>query len=136
MKKLIIGLLAVLMLCPIYSYDYVLLNKKQFPLPAKYRGYKSSEQGLRDSIPGINGTATYHYAVDYACPDKTEVYACDDGYVINAYPSYYNGEKWRGHKYFGGTLEIKHPDGSVSLYAHLSMTLVTEGTFVKRGDLI
>jgi len=137
MKKLIIGLLTVLMLCPIYSYDYVLLNKKQFPLPAKYRGYKSSEQGLRDSIPGINGTATYHYAVDYACPDKTEVYACDDGYVINAYPSYYNGGAlFRGHDSLGGLLEIRHSDGSTSLYGHLSMTLVTEGTFVKRGQLI
>ena len=132
-KKLIITLVLILSTIRLFSYDYVLLNKKQFPLPAKYRGYKSSEQGLRDSIPG---TATYHYAVDYACPDKTEVYACDDGYVINAYPSYYNGEKWKGDKSLGGLLEIRHSDGSTSLYGHLSMTLVTEGTFVRRGQLI
>ena len=133
MKKFAAVLLAILMMVSVHSYDYVLLNKKQFPLPSKYRGYKSSEQGLRD----LNGTSIYHYAVDYACPDKTEVYACDDGYVINAYPSYYNGGAlYAGHKSLGGLLEIRHSDGSTSLYGHLSMTLVTEGTFVRRGQLI
>ena len=47
-KKLIITLVLILSTIRLFSYDYVLLNKKQFPLPAKYRGYKSSEQGLRD----------------------------------------------------------------------------------------
>ena len=141
MKKLVIALFLVLSLFPLYSYDYVVLSKKLFPLPSKYRAYKTSEQGLRESIPNVNtgggaSLATYHYAVDYACPDKTEVYACDDGYVINAYPSYYNGEKWKGHEFLGGILEIRHPDGSTSLYGHLSMTLVTEGTYVRRGQLI
>ena len=112
-----------------------------FPLPPEYRTYKTSEQGLRDAIPNVNAgggysLATYHNAVDYACPDKTEVYACDEGYVINVYPSYYNGEKWAGHKSYGGLIEIRHPDGTTSLYAHLSMTLITEGTYVSKGKLI
>ena len=33
-------------------------------------------------------------------------------------------------------IEIRHPDGTTSLYAHLSMTLVTEGTYVSKGQLI
>lgn len=142
MKKIVIALFLVLSLFPLYSYDYVVLSKKLFPLPSKFRAYKTSEQGLRESIPNVNtgggaSLATYHYAVDYACPDKTEVYACDDGYVINAYPSYYNGGAlFAGHSQLGGLIEIRHPDGSTSLYGHLSMTWVTEGTYVRRGQLI
>ena len=142
MKKLFLMFILVSVLIPLYSYDYVVLNKKLFPLPSKYRAYKTSEQGLRDSIPNVNtgggsSLATYHYAIDYACPDKTEVYACDDGYVINAYPSYYNGGAlFKGHETYGGLLEIRHSDGTTSLYGHLSMTLVTEGTYVRRGQVI
>lgn len=135
-------LFAVLILCLLSVLSFtesLTVNKKMFPLPVEFKTYKTSEQSLRDAIPMSGGgysLATYHNAVDYACPDKTEVYACDNGYVINVYPSYYNGEKWKGHKSYGGLIEIRHPDGTTSLYAHLSMTLVTEGTYVSKGQLI
>ena len=122
--------------------DLISIRKKAFPLPEKYRNSKSSEQGLRQAIPNVtvNGDFSieqYHYAVDYACPDKTEVYACDDGFVINVYPSYYNGGKeYNGHKTYGGLIEIRHLDGTTSLYAHLSMTKVLEGSYVRKGQLI
>ena len=125
-----------------FSEDTVVLTKKLFPLPPKYRAYKTSEQGLRDSIPNVNigggsSLATYHNAIDYACPDKTEVYACDDGYVFNVFPSYYNGGAlYKGHESYGGLIEIRHSDGTTSLYGHLSMTKVKEGSYVKRGEVI
>lgn len=142
MKKFTAILVAAVFASVCYAEGTVILNKKSFPLPEQYRPYKTSEQGLRDAIPNVNAgggysLATYHNAIDYACPDQTEVYACDDGYVINVYPSYFNGGAvYNGYGSYGGLIEIRHSDKTTSLYAHLSMTKVTEGTFVKRGDLI
>ena len=99
-----------------------------FPLPKQYISCKSSEQGLREAISNVNNEGgssieKYHYAVDYACPDKTDVYACDDGYVITVYPSYYNGGAlYKGYSSYGGYIEILHSDKTISTYAHLSFT--------------
>ena len=143
MKKVFLYLFLFTVISPYcFSEGTVEITKKLFPLPPKYKPYKTSGQGLRDSIPNVNSgggssLATFHNAIDYACPDKTEVYACDDGYVVNVYPSYYNGGAlYKGHGSYGGYIEIRHPDGTTSLYAHLSMTKVTEGSYVKRGDVI
>ena len=117
-------------------------NKIGYPLPEKYMTYISSPQGMRRSIPNVNAgggasISTYHNAIDFACPDKTPVYAVNSGYVNTVYPSYYNGgAKYKGHPTYGGLVEIKHPDGTTSLYAHLSMTKVLEGNYVDKGDCI
>lgn len=113
----------------------------KFPLPEQYRYYVSSGQGMRGSIKNVNAgggssTATYHNAIDFAVPVGTKVYAAKSGYVTNAYPSAWNGSKWKGHPTYGGMIEIQHPDGTVSLYAHLIMTEVREGVFVKQGQEI
>ena len=143
MKKFIILLVTFIFTSFVYAETtWIKINKKDFPLPLQYKTLKTSEQGLREAIPNVDGgggfsLATYHNAIDYASPDKTEVYACDYGYVINVYPSYYNGgAKFKGHPTYGGLIEIRHFDGTTSLYAHLSMTLVTEGTYVSRGQKI
>ena len=117
------------------------IEKLKFPLPEKYRYYISSEQGLRESIPNVNAgggatLSTYHNAIDIAVPDKTPVYAAKSGYVQTVYPSYYNGDKWKGHPQYGGLIEIKHSDGTITLYAHLSFTEVREGSYVSTGDEI
>lgn len=140
MKKLVL-LFLLLSASFVSAHDYIVISKKLFPLPQQFKVCKSSGQGLRESIPNVNAgggstIAKYHYAIDYACPDKTEVYACDDGIVINVYPSYYNGEKWNGHPQYGGMIEIRHEDGTTSLYAHLSLTKICEGEEVKKGQVI
>ena len=119
----------------------VKIEKFLFPLPSKYINNVTSEQGLRESILGINvggddTSDTFHNAIDIACPERTEVYASKDGYVSCCYPSKYNGSKWKGHKTYGGMIIINHADGTKTLYAHLSETDVCEGTYVKRGQLI
>lgn len=116
-------------------------EKFSFPLPKKYRYYISSKQGMRGSIEDVNagGTASaaiYHNAIDFAVPVGTPVYAAKDGYVVNCYPSLWNGSQWKGHPTYGGMIELKHADGTSSLYAHLVQTTVKEGTFVQRGDQI
>ena len=119
----------------------VKIEKFLFPLPSKYINNVTSEQGLRESILGtdVGGedtSDTFHNAIDIACPEKTIVYASKDGYVSCCYPSKYNGTKWKGHKTYGGMIIINHYDGTKTLYAHLSRTDVTEGTWVKKGQQI
>ena len=118
------------------SVTSISIDKLYFPLPEKYRYYISSEQGLRASIPNVNAgggatSSTYHNAIDFAVPDKTPVYAAKSGYVKTVYPSYYNGEIWKGHPTYGGLIEIAHTDGTTTLYAHLSYTEVREGDYVE-----
>ena len=120
----------------------VKIEKFLFPLPSKYINNITSEQGLRDAILGtdVGGGAdtsdTFHNAIDIACPEKTTVFASKDGYVSCCYPSRLNGTKWKGHKTYGGMIIINHYDGTKTLYAHLSRTDVTEGTYVKKGQII
>ena len=118
------------------------ITKFGAPLPKKYMSYKTSRQGLRDVISAANtgGIATsgkWHNGNDYACPDKTPVYATKDGYVFDVWPSYYNGPyKYKGHPIYGGLIIIVHEDSTISLYAHLSFTDVKEGDFVTKGKEI
>lgn len=116
-------------------------EKFQFPLPEKYRYYVSSTQGMRNSVKNVNigggsSTSSYHNAIDFAVPVGTEVYAAKEGYIINCYPSLWNGPQWKGHPTYGGMIEIKHSDGTVSLYAHLVETCVKEGAFIEKGQII
>ena len=119
----------------------VKIEKFLFPLPTKYINNVTSEQGLRDAIlsidvGGADTSDTFHNAIDIACLEKTIVYASKDGYVSCCYPSKFNGTKWQGHKTYGGMIIINHYDGTKTLYAHLSRTDVTEGTYVKKGQQI
>ena len=113
----------------------------KFPLDSKYYYNISSTQGLRTPIelPNSGGTTSgkYHNAIDISVPDFTPVYAAKAGKVVTVYPSYYNGGgKYKGHPQYGGLIEISHDDGTKSLYAHLSMTVVREGDTVKTGEKI
>jgi len=118
----------------------IFIEKFQFPLPEKYKYSVSSAQGLRNSIPGVGfgGSTlnTYHNAVDFAVPIRTPVYAAKSGTVINCYPGYDNGQKWKGHPSYGGMIEIQHSDGTRTLYAHLIRTDVKEGDIVEKGQTI
>ena len=112
-----------------------------FPLPEKYRYYVSSEQGLRDKITTNSGgtvSGGFHNGIDIAVPYATPVYAAKDGYVLECYPGALNGSKgyYKGHPVYGACILLKHEDGTMTLYAHLSQTKVTEGQFVSQGDTI
>ncbi len=105
-----------------------------FPLPNEYRQNISSLQGLRAGN-GIYST-NYHNAVDFAVPVRTKVFAAKSGVVANCYPSYDNGSIWKGHPVYGGMIELRHNDGTRSLYAHLIRTDVREGEWVEKGQII
>lgn len=77
--------------------------------------------------PVLN-TIRAHRGVDYAADTGTEIMATSDGVVIH-----------RGRKgSFGNTVEIRHPNGWVTRYAHLSafQTGVNVGTRVRQSDVI
>ena len=69
-----------------------------------------------------------HRGVDYAADAGTEIMATSDGVVIH--------RAWKGS--FGNAVEIRHPNGFVTRYAHLRafQAGVVLGTRVKQSDVI
>jgi murein DD-endopeptidase MepM/ murein hydrolase activator NlpD len=76
----------------------------------------------------ILNTIRAHRGVDYAADTGTPIMATSDGVVIHRAP--------KGS--FGNTVEIRHPNGFVTRYAHLSSYRagVVVGTRVKQSDVI
>jgi len=81
------------------------------------------------------------YAYDFPAPVGTNVYAMRGGTVLRVR----NVSKPGDACYNGGgsacanlanTLEIRHSDGTVGLYMHLSTSLVKTGDVIKQGDLV
>lgn len=68
-----------------------------------------------------------HPAIDIGAPTGTPVVAADEGTVITA--------GWSPVGY-GNLILIRHPDGYVTLYAHLSSINVSYGDYVARGQRI
>ena len=65
--------------------------------------------------------------LDNSC--GTPIYAAADGNVTTAKPSGYNGG-------FGKFVRIVHPNGTETLYAHMSQLSVTVGQYVTKGTQI
>ena len=121
--------------------DYVAIETFGNPLDDKYMDNISSNQGFREKVTLNNGGViskdVYHNALDIAVPEGTNVYVTKSGIVTTVYPSYYNGgAKYYGHPIYGGLVEVIHDDGTKTMYAHLSYTIVREGDIVSKGDKI
>lgn len=69
-----------------------------------------------------------HNGVDFGMPIGTEVFAADDGAVIEVEDN--------GKYQYGKYILIKHDNNLATLYAHLSRQIVKLGQQVKRGELI
>lgn len=87
--------------------------------------YVSSLYGYRiDPVGGIVGD--FHLGVDIAGPVGTPIYAAQGGKVIRA--------SW--FSTYGNCIDIQHPSGLVTRYAHLSAYNVSVGDTVKQGQQI
>lgn len=73
-------------------------------------------------IHGRNG-------VDIANSCGTPIYAAADGNVTISIASGWNGG-------FGKHIKLIHPNGTETLYGHLSKTLISQGVYVLKGQLI
>jgi murein DD-endopeptidase MepM/ murein hydrolase activator NlpD len=83
-------------------------------------------------------TAESRYAIDFALPDGTPVYAAREGTVINARHDSFRGAVDAVMLDQANVVEILHDDGSIAVYAHLhwDSIRVRIGQHVARGEYI
>ncbi|HOE90739.1 MAG TPA: M23 family metallopeptidase [Candidatus Cloacimonadota bacterium] len=77
-------------------------------------------------IHPISRRKKLHTGIDYRAKRGTPVYAIAQGIVVRA--------SWNGG--FGKSVEVRHPDGIISQYAHLDRINVRHGQSVKAGTIV
>ncbi len=94
-------------------------------LPPVYKGYfmRPVRGGIKTQ--GIHGKN----AVDIASTYGAAIYAAANGKVIIS-----KGLGWHGG--YGSYIVINHPNGTQTLYAHLSKNYVSKDQYVKQGQII
>ncbi len=82
-------------------------------------------------FPGSIRTQGLHptNAVDLAKPSGSPVYAADSGRVTKVFAGGWGGG-------YGNHVVVTHDDGVITLYAHLSRSLVSKGDKVNKGEEI
>ena len=80
----------------------------------------------------MNGKKEGHGGIDVAAPIGTPIFASDSGVVVKAGWQDSNNPNLG----YGQRIQIKHEDGSQSVYAHLSQINVKEGSVVTKGSEI
>lgn len=94
--------------------------------PNRFNGYMWPAQGVLTSGYGPRW-GRMHRGIDIAAPVGTPIYAAADGTVARA--------GWNSGGY-GNLVDIRHPDGSMTRYAHNSRLLVRAGQQVRQGQHI
>lgn len=74
----------------------------------------------------FDGTTKFHSGIDISVNEGTQVKASRGGTVILS--------GWKDG--YGNTIILRHEDGYITVYAHNLKTVVEEGTFVQKGQLI
>lgn len=99
------------------------LRKQLLKAPLKY-GHVTSTFGRRRHP--VLGYTRSHNGTDYGVPTGTPVWSVGGGTVVRA--------GWHGG--FGRLVEVRHPNGWLSQYAHLSRIAVKVGTRVEQKQVI
>ncbi|GAB4301054.1 MAG: hypothetical protein Fur0025_41070 [Oscillatoriaceae cyanobacterium] len=94
--------------------------------PPLFNGYMWPAQGALTSGYGWRW-GRMHKGIDIAAPIGTPIYAAAPGKVTFA--------GWNEGGY-GNLVEIEHPDGSLTIYAHNNRIVVQEGQEVDQGDQV
>ncbi len=94
-----------------------------WPLPESYQQI-SSPWGWR--IHPVTGKQQFHNGIDIPAPYGTQIFAVNDGTVVECSYNYADG-------YY---ITINHGGGIASFYSHLSRYYVKVGDKVKRGQVI
>lgn len=98
---------------------------KKFPVANPAKGFSLSSRFGNRRDPIIGRTA-FHAGLDFRTPTGTPIKASGDGVVIKAGR---NGG-------YGKMVEIQHPSGLTTRYAHLSKILVKKGQAVATGTTL
>ena len=88
------------------------------------KGWISSWYGKRTDP--MTGKKAVHHGIDFAGAEGEPVHAVAGGVVVKS---------GKGHGY-GNRVEIKHPDGYTTVYAHNEKNLVKVGDVVTKGEVI
>ncbi|OJI08015.1 MAG: hypothetical protein COX02_02560 [Candidatus Vogelbacteria bacterium CG22_combo_CG10-13_8_21_14_all_37_9] len=97
---------------------------------SRYTGPDYSGYFLRPIVGGRKTQGLHgRNGVDLAAPSGTAVYASASGKVILA-----RADGWNGG--YGEYIVIQHPNGTETLYSHLSKVSVSRGEKVERGQRI
>ncbi|HEY9599625.1 MAG TPA: peptidoglycan DD-metalloendopeptidase family protein [Cyanophyceae cyanobacterium] len=94
--------------------------------PTQFNGYIWPTKGVITSGYGMRW-GRMHKGIDIAAPIGTPVVAAAPGVVVSA--------GWNNGGY-GNLVELQHPDGSLTLYAHNNRILVRRGQEVAQGQQI
>ncbi|MCL2932432.1 MAG: peptidoglycan DD-metalloendopeptidase family protein [Trichodesmium sp. MAG_R03] len=111
------------------SPDWPPLGQADTYLPGdsmQFTGYTWPARGVLTSGYGWRW-GRMHRGIDIAAPTGTPIIAAAPGIVTYA--------DWNGGGY-GNLVEIQHPNGSLTIYAHNSQILVKKGQKVSQGELI
>jgi murein DD-endopeptidase MepM/ murein hydrolase activator NlpD len=100
--------------------------EQYLPDTPKFNGYIWPAKGVFTSGYGPRW-GRMHRGVDIAAPVGTPIMASAQGEVISA--------GWNSGG-FGNLVKVKHPDGSLTLYAHNKRLLVRRGQIVEQGQRI
>lgn len=103
-------------------------TKTNFASYPSYTGYYAFPIAGGTRTQGVHG----HNGVDYGAPRGTAIFSSAEGVVKVA--NYRAGNPWFGG--YGNYIMIEHPNGTQTLYAHLSAVNVTVGDTVSKGQTI
>ena len=88
------------------------------------KGSVTSHFGIRRDP--FNGRSRFHRGVDIAARRGTKVFSPASGFVV------YAGRKGG----YGYVVEVQHDQATMTRYAHLQETLVSQGQVVHKGDAV
>ena len=108
------------------EYESVSSGNMAWRWPVAMTDGQYISSGFGHRIHPVTGKPSFHQGIDIAAPIGTNVMAAADG-VVSLVTS---------HKNLGRYVRVEHPDGSFSLYGHLSQQHVEEGQPVRAGQVI
>lgn len=95
--------------------------------PVKYDSTIRITSGFGNRIYPMTGKVEFHQGIDIAGDWMTEIIATADGTVTDV---------WIRHPVYGKMVVVKHRDGFITLYAHMSRTVVREKMEIKQGKVL
>ncbi len=104
-----------------------LVNSIPAIMPVANRDLKRMASGFGYRLDPFYHTFTFHGGMDFTAETGTEVYATGDGRVVKR-----QSDAWG----YGNHIVVNHGHGYTTVYAHLSRFAVSNGSKVKRGQLI
>lgn len=115
------------------NIDYYFDNRRQYldnipsvwPVTYSQLNRITSPFGVR--VSPWSGVVQHHKGIDITGTVGEKILATASGIVK---------ENWIYHHVYGKMIVLDHQNGYETLYAHLSKSLVREGQYVKRGDVI